>query len=1396
MKKMISIVLAVVMLLSVCPITVMASTKSEDGQFCYNELFTKDGETYIEISSYSGTASNVVVPSEIDGKKVAGINRAFDCNKYAKEIVISEGVKYIEVYSFRNISDLSIELPSTLEYIGNSAFESSGIKSINFPEGLVGIDTDAFKKTRFTQTDIMLPESLKYISKTVFSYSNITSVHLGSQVIMCDYLNYIFSVGFEQVDYSIDETMPFAPYCSKLSNMEVDENNPYYTVLDNVLYSKDMKQLLLYPIGKSESVFKIPESVNTVAACAAIGMKLDKLIISNSVENIYRNAFYSAKIGEIEFEQNSRLKSIEYFVFNNLTTDCEITIPASVEIIETNAFSSSNVPAIKWEKNSVCTTIQNRAFSSCTSLKEIDIPASVRFLGTDVRDAKVFDYCTALETVNFEDNSNLTYWGTDLFCGCTALKTINIGKNSLLNVINCKFSDTDIENIDFSNCSALTEISSTAFQSNKNIKYINLDNTNISAVESGTFKDCSSLYEVILPISVDKIQSNAFNGCNSLEVINTGDVSSIDQTAFFNCSSLEEIPKTPKLQSNGEYKYYELENGIAIYGVDGVIEKKDYTIPDYIDSKPVIKILSGVFSGREIDKITLPDTIQTIGESAFGGANFNCSIKLPESIKYIGKKAFLGAVSPENEIVIPHSITIINEYTFYESDFPSIKIGNNVKYIDSLSFSGSTIEDIIIPNSVKYINPKAFNGEILKSITFGDNVVNIEEFIFNSFVEPNMKGGYCSYPAEYNVNSSNKLYTSDDGVLFSKDKTKLIYYPVGKEDESYSIPDGVSEISDYAFDNIKKTTVVNIPYSVKSIGNYAFAKTKSLKEIFIPNSIEKIGESAFMQSEALARVEFDSNIKLNRLDNTFRACESLKSVNFGDNAKITYLFGVFAESGIESIDLSCNCEYIEEVFNDSQLKEITIANGVREIEFASFAGTKLQSIVIPESVEIIGPRAFEECSELTYVNLSNTKKLDYCAFAYCTGLTSIDLTGVLYVDNHYTKPIEYSTATFTGCTNLTKFYFTAEEKEAYIAENEFEGNETVQNVVIGSSITEIKDRAFADCVNLETAMIAESVEEISDTAFENCDNLTIVCMADSPAMLYAERNNINYQTVQSFVVSPIPDQTYTGKAIKPALTVKQGGKTLKLGTDYNAVYSNNVNVGTARVSVAGLGDYRIFGTTVNFNIVKPAAHTHTYKTYITKATTKKNGSVVVKCSSCGAIKSKATVYYPKTVALSSTSYVYNSKVKKPSVTVKNSKGSKISSSNYTVTYSSGRKNVGTYTVTVKFKGNYSGTVKKTFTIKPKSTNISKLTKKSKGFTVKWKKQTAQVTGYQIQYSTSSKFGSKTTKTVTVSKNKTTSKTISKLKAKKKYYVRIRTYKTVNGKKIYSAWSSTKSVKTK
>ena len=214
------------------------------------------------------------------------------------------------------------------------------------------------------------------------------------------------------------------------------------------------------------------------------------------------------------------------------------------------------------------------------------------------------------------------------------------------------------------------------------------------------------------------------------------------------------------------------------------------------------------------------------------------------------------------------------------------------------------------------------------------------------------------------------------------------------------------------------------------------------------------------------------------------------------------------------------------------------------------------------------------------------------------------------------------------------------------------------------------------------------------------------------------------------------------------------------------------------------------------NIAKIA---HTTKQTVTKATPTANGKIVNYCSVCKKTLSTTVIPKASSIKLKATSLTYNGKVRTPKVIVKDRTGKTlVKNTDYTVSYAKGRKYVGKYAVKITFKGKYSGTKTLYFTIKPKATSISSLKAGSKKFTVKWKKQAIQTTGYQVQYSASSKFSK--AKTVTVGKNTTVSKKISKLSGKKKYYVRVRTYKTVkiNGKsiRIYSGWSKAKAVTTK
>lgn len=208
-----------------------------------------------------------------------------------------------------------------------------------------------------------------------------------------------------------------------------------------------------------------------------------------------------------------------------------------------------------------------------------------------------------------------------------------------------------------------------------------------------------------------------------------------------------------------------------------------------------------------------------------------------------------------------------------------------------------------------------------------------------------------------------------------------------------------------------------------------------------------------------------------------------------------------------------------------------------------------------------------------------------------------------------------------------------------------------------------------------------------------------------------------------------------------------------------------------------------------------AAHNHIWNTGKTtaKATLSKNGIIVKNCTVCGA-ETKIMIIRPGIIQLSKAEYIYNGKAQKPSVIVRDANGKVIPASNYTTVYSKVLQSVGKYSVKIIFKNNYTGSKSLTYTIVPKATTITKLVSAKTSFKIVWKKQAVQTTGYQIQYSTSSKFTRP--KSVNIAKNSVTSKKITKLKSKKKYFVKVRTYKTVRGVKYYSGWSSVKSVITR
>lgn len=285
--------------------------------------------------------------------------------------------------------------------------------------------------------------------------------------------------------------------------------------------------------------------------------------------------------------------------------------------------------------------------------------------------------------------------------------------------------------------------------------------------------------------------------------------------------------------------------------------------------------------------------------------------------------------------------------------------------------------------------------------------------------------------------------------------------------------------------------------------------------------------------------------------------------------------------------------------------------------------------------------------------------------------------------------------------------------------------------------------------------------------------------------------------------------SYCGKMVtlpKPAFKIKVmnafGAETIfnvnAAGT-WSVSNDNYANISGDQIKGIKAGTIKAYMKAFGKTYTYPVKVSHDWRERITKtATLSEKGSMDLECRGCHVKKSQINDS-PKKVSFSKSVYPYNGKVQKPNVLVKDSAGKTISSKDYSVTYYGKRKNVGTYKVKVTMREpKFKGILYNTFKIVPTGTSISKVSAGSRAFTIKWKKKRTQTTGYQIQYSTNRKY--KGSKTKTISSYKTTSKKMENLKRKKKYYVRIRTYKKVktSGRyvKFYSGWSKTRSVKTR
>ena len=460
---------------------------------------------------------------------------------------------------------------------------------------------------------------------------------------------------------------------------------------------------------------------------------------------------------------------------------------------------------------------------------------------------------------------------------------------------------------------------------------------------------------------------------------------------------------------------------------------------------------------------------------------------------------------------------------------------------------------------------------------------------------------------------------------------------------------------------------------------------------------------------------------------------------------------------------------------------------------------------------------------------------DYEIFAYKdlahTQLTEIKEIGTYYIDVNYEVGNNYS-----GHYYLT---FNVEKVGMnQVSIDDFEFPYLPESIRAQNNISTPADLYKAGALNMKIGDhnvkvdVDYSVSSSGGLSWDESGIITLTGLSSSSVIAAGTKKTIKYNISQKYDISSLDGMyadsgskniyIYNGKAQKPVRFDHLDGY-LDQGVDYVIdSYSNNINAGEANVKIKGINGCK--GTaTMHFRInkasigncevdatggvvksityygkdlVKGTDYTETYNTVsggyqiIITGINNFGGTYTINVKGT-LIKPTSSGNYAK---ISATKYTYDGNYKKPTVTLYNGNKKAISPAFYTVSYSN-NKNPGTAKATVKFQNGYSGSMVVNFTINPKGTSLSSLSAASKAFTAKWKKQATQTTGYEIQCATNTGF-TKGVKTVAATSSSSTSKKITGLSKKKTYYVRIRTYKTVSGKKYYSSWSAKKSVKTK
>ena len=527
--------------------------------------------------------------------------------------------------------------------------------------------------------------------------------------------------------------------------------------------------------------------------------------IADYFGNTEKNVYIPEKMG------GKSVTSIGSNAFGGHTNLVNVTIPNSVKNICNDAFSGCTSLTSVTIPNGL-TSIGEAAFSGCTSLTSITIPDSVKSIGDEA-----FSGCTSLKSITIPNGVNEVSYCT--FYGCRSLTSVSI-PDSVTGIYGGAFSECEsLTSIALPN--SVTVLEGSAFYGCSNLTSINIPN-GVTSIGWSAFSGCTSLSNITLPSSVKSIGYYAFMNCTSLKSIKIPDnVTSIGWWAFSNCRSLTSVTIPERLNDIGAWTFsgcsslteFKVSAKNSNYvSVNGVLYNKDKTVIIHYPAK------------KKDKSYKIPDGVAIIAGDAFKYSANLTSITIPDSVEHIGDSAFYNCASLTS-ITIPKDVTNIGDQAFRGCiSLTEIKVAtanSNFVSLNGVLFSKDKTTLICYPA-----------GKKDKSYTISDGVTSIYWCAFSD--SKNLTA--------INVATENQNYFSVNGVLYNKGKTKLICYPAGKKDKSYTIPDGVTSIYDCAFSDCTSLKRITIPDGMLTIGVHSFFGCANLTSVTIPGSVISVAD--------------------------------------------------------------------------------------------------------------------------------------------------------------------------------------------------------------------------------------------------------------------------------------------------------------------------------------------------------------------------------------------------------------------------------------------------------------------------------------------------------------------------------------------------------------------------